>query len=192
MQSWQAYYEATKDLPHSPLLEMAVTCCLRGKQRALDLGAGAMRDSIYLMRQGFHVSAVDKNPPPIRLQELAQTERLVHVQSAFEGFDFPQGRFDLVNAQYALPFVPRRSFDRVWQKLVASLAPGGVFVGQMFGDRDEWSATESSMTFHSADAARADLKSLDLLSWREQEGKGHLASGKPKYWHAFHIIARKP
>ena len=47
-------------------------------------------------------------------------------------------RGGLVNARLALPFCPPAEFDGTWQRVVGSLAHGGRFCGQLFGERDGW------------------------------------------------------
>ncbi len=46
------------------------------------------------------------------------------------------------------------------------------------------------MTFHTSEDVRALLKDFDILILREDEGIGGSFSGS-KYWHIFHIVARK-
>src|SRR5436309_1397623 len=80
----------------------------------------------------------------------------------------PHPRADLVHAAWSLPFCPPASFPRLWDSIVAALRPGGVFAGQLFGDRDSWAA-EPDMTFHTEAQARAVLSPLETLVFREEE-----------------------
>src|SRR4051812_10504921 len=57
--SWDQFYDLTRSAPPWPLLQRAVRH-LEHKGDALDLGAGAGRDTIYLLEQGFNVTAVDR------------------------------------------------------------------------------------------------------------------------------------
>jgi len=74
------------------------------KGRALDLGAGAGRDTRYLLQQGFHVTAVDNDPQAVAMLRSFPEEKLQVVQAAFEDVAFET--YDLINAQFALPFFP--------------------------------------------------------------------------------------
>src|SRR5579885_3828650 len=90
MINWKEFYKFTKGQPPWSLLVKAVSIVSR-KENALELGSGAGRDTIYLLEQGFHVTAVDKDPDSMAiLQELPQ-QNLRLVQSGFEDFTFEPG-----------------------------------------------------------------------------------------------------
>lgn len=192
--SWEDFYRATQDSPHWPLLERAAALAPArpGGGRALDLGAGAGRDTRYLLERGFTVTAVDADPGSVaRLAALPQ-ERLRAVQSTFEDFALDTATYDLINAQFTLPFVPPAHFFTVFARIKAALVPGGVFAGQFFGVHDEWNMPGSGMTFLPRDEAEAQLGDLEVVEFRELEEDGSTAVGAAKHWHVFHILARKP
>lgn len=188
--NWADFYRATKDAPHWPLVERAVA--LHGAPgHALDLGCGAGRDTRYLLAQGWHVTAVDADPRAIaHLQPLA-TERLTLVQSAFEDFVYPPESYDLVSAQFALPFIPRRHFFAVFARLKQSLTSDGVFAGQFFGVHDEWNTPERDMTFLTREQVDELLGDLTVHELTEEDHIGPTATGTRKHWHVFHVLARK-
>src|SRR6266849_5994068 len=130
---WGRFYNFTRDSPPWPLLMRAASLAPR-QGRALDLGAGAGRDTRYLLEQGFRVTAVDADPRAVALLSALPQARLSVVQSSFEDFAF--AIYDLISAQFALPFIPRGRFADVFARLKAALAPGGVFAGQFFGVHD--------------------------------------------------------
>src|SRR3974377_937586 len=109
--NWGYFYSFTKNSPPWPLLVRAAALAPKGS-RALDLGAGAGRDTRYLLEQGFQVTAVDADPGAVALLSALPHERLRVVQSSFEGFPF--ATYDLISAQFTLPFVPRSSFAAVF------------------------------------------------------------------------------
>src|SRR5258706_15675273 len=63
---WGRFYGFTKDSPPWQLLVRAAALAPR-RGSALDLGAGAGRDTRYLLEQGFQVTAVDPHPPAVAL-----------------------------------------------------------------------------------------------------------------------------
>lgn len=186
---WGSFYRLTKDSPPWPLLLRAAGLA-PGKGRALDLGAGAGRDTRYLLEQGFEVTAVDADPRSVALLSALPQARLRVVQSSFE--DFTLATYDLISAQFALPFIPREHFADVFARLKAALALGGVFAGQFFGVRDQWNTPDRAMTFLTRVEAEALLSDLETIEFSEEDTDGHVADGSPKRWHVFHILARKP
>lgn len=186
MNKWEIYYKNTKNNPPSHLLTEAVPFVVN-KNQALDLGAGALNDSKYLLTSGFSVVAVDKE----KFSEQVSDEKYVFVQSLFKDYNFPEDAFDLINAQFSLPFNDKESFLVVWEKVINSLGPKGVFTGQLFGLRDEWNVPGSKLVFHSRDEVVGLLSNLDILKLEEIEEKGKIADGTFKHWHYFNIIACK-
>jgi tellurite methyltransferase len=187
---WADFYQATKDSPHWPLLERAAALA-GGAGHALDLGCGAGRDTRFLLANGWSVTAVDREPAAIALLGNLQQERLRAVCSSFEDFDYPPASYNLVSAQYALPFLAPPAFAGVFARIERSLAPGGVFAGQFFGPRDEWNKPENSMTFLAREQVEALLAGLTVHELMEEDRPGTTASGASKHWHVFHVLAQR-
>lgn len=186
---WGRFYGFTKDSPPWPLLIRAAALAPKGG-RALDLGAGAGRDTRYLLEHGFQVTAVDAEPGAAALLATLPPDHLQVVQSSFEDFAF--ATYDLINAQFTLPFMPKERFATVFGRLKAALAPGGVFAGQFFGVHDEYNNTERVMTFLTRAEAENLLSDLEVIEFAEEDADGQKADGSPKHWHLFHILARRP
>ena len=108
--TWKNYFNNTKNQPSRPLLVKAVTF-VKSKDQALDLGAGALMDSIYLLSQGFsHITALDKEPVAKEIADNLPKDRFSYIISPFESYDFPKDKFDLINAQYSLLFINPSDF----------------------------------------------------------------------------------
>jgi SAM-dependent methyltransferase len=186
---WETFYSFTKNSPPWALLVRAVTFLPR-KGHALDLGAGAGRDTRYLLQQGFHVTAVDSDPHAIAMLRSSPQENLQVVKASFEDFAFET--YDLINAQFALPFLPQRLFHEVFDRVKQAVRPGGIFVGQFFGIHDQWNTPDHDMTFLTREQVEATLKGMDIIELNEEDMDGHIADGSPKHWHTYHIMARRP
>jgi len=190
---WTSYYEAVDGRePREFLIEALAAVGDVGS--AIDLGCGDGTETAELLRRGWRVLAIDAEPDGVRrLRQrvpVADAARLEARVVRFEDLG-PLPGADLVHAAWSLPFCSPASFPRLWASIVAALRPGGVFAGQLFGNRDSWAA-EPDMTFHTEAAARAVLSPLETLVLREEENDGEDALGNPKHWHAFHVIARSP
>ncbi|MEU9603214.1 class I SAM-dependent methyltransferase [Streptomyces sp. NPDC048057] len=109
---------------------------------ALDLGCGPGGDTLWLARQGWNVTAVDISAVATeRVAELARGAGLggrVSTEAHDLGESFPEGRYDLVSAQYLqTPY----DFDRAGTLRAAarSLNPGGRLLVVDHGSTAPWS-----------------------------------------------------
>lgn len=157
---------------------------------ALDVGAGGGRDTTHLLRNGWRVTAVDASPYAMAaLRRMPRQRQLQVVVTAFEKFEPTE--YDLVNAQFSLPFIPPAHFNATVRRLRDSLRPGGIMAATFFGEHDEWNVAGTELTF----STRADIEYIfrgwDLVELTETDEDGHTADGTPKHWHVFHVIARR-
>lgn len=188
---WPGYFQATKNGPPRPLLVKALGY-FKERNSALDLGAGAMNESRYLFEQGFSkVVAVDSEPKFFEFCEKLKSHNLTCIVSTFDKFNFPKEEYDLVNAQFALPFNPPETFGEVFSRIRESIRKGGIFAGQLFGIRDEWNKQGTGMTFHTKQEAEELFGEMDIIELEEVEKDDKTALGPAKKWHIFHVIARK-
>ena len=64
-------------------------------------------------------------------------------------------------------------------------------MGQLFGKNDDWNTKESLLVFHDKSEVLRLFKNFQILEFVEEEKEGMTAAGIPKFWHVFHVIARK-
>ena len=186
----EEYYKNTSNLPPSPPLVKALAYLESDGKTALDLGCGAGRDTKLLIEKGFQVTAVDSEASSKKyIDQLKPLGNLTYTISTFENFNYQ--RYDLINARYSLPFNPSSSFPSVINKILKSLKPGGIFVGQFFGIHDDWNVPASSMTFLEKQDVLTYLNSLEVITFDEKDEDGFLANGSTKHWHVFDVIARR-
>ena len=155
--------------------------------KTLDLGAGALVDSKFLLESKFkEVIAVDMVQPPVLLEDSA----FQFIRATFAEYNFPYSKFDLVNANLSLPFAPPETFSGLWENIKKTLSPGGVFCGQLFGVNDDW-RDNPEMNFHTQEGVQELLRGVEVLKLEEIERDAPLALGGSKHWHIFAIIYRK-
>lgn len=187
--NWTSYHEKTRAEPPSKNLAVAMEF-VRERTAALDIGAGSLKDSTFLVESGFkEVVAMDQQPYTTGLPEEV-ANKITVVTSTFETYDFPQNHFDIASAQFSLPFTSPEHFQHVFDSLTDSLVEGGIFAAQFFGTKDSW-ADRTDMTFHTAAEIEALLTSYDVLARREVDEDGLARSGELKHWHVFNIVARR-
>jgi len=159
---------------------------------AIDLGCGAGRDTLYLLRRGWKVLAIDNQREAIRrIRSIVSPKDRARLRTriaSFERTSLP--KCDLVNASYSLPFCTPKRFRSVWRKIVTSIRPGGRFAGHFFGINDEW-ASLSDMTFHSRRQTASLLRNFRIEKFQEKEWEGTTSSGRKKRWHVISVVAQK-
>ena len=188
--TWQNFFEETKNKPPRPLLIKALSF-VKDRNTALDFGAGALNDSMYLLSEEFKkVIALDRLSISAKQLDGIPAGRLEYIISTFEDYKFPKNVYDLVNAQYSLPFIYREAFDNVLAEIFTSLKIGGIFTGQLFGDRDEWKGN-NRMVFHTRAQAEKLLSGMEVLQFVEEEQDRLIAGDKTKHAHIYHFIVRK-
>lgn len=197
-EDWPGYFDAVSGKPARETLRRALDL-FEGEgpsvepRLAVDLGAGEGRDTAELLRRGWRVEAIDAHPESVsRIRarpDLVGTERLATTVGTFEECFIP--RCSLVNASYALPFCEPSLFEGVWRKIRGAVVPWGRFAGQFFGDRDTW-ASIPGRTHVTEARARALLEGWVVEHFEVEESDKPDASGRPKHWHIFHIVARNP
>lgn len=186
--NWEQYYKNTEERPPRKLL-IETMPYVSSKDFALDLGAGALQDSKYLIENGFSkVIAIDSEKTVA--EQNIKNSKIEVVITPFESFNFPKNKFDLVNAQYSLPFTNPDKFYDVFQSIINSLKENGIFAGQLFGDRDDW-RKDTKMTFLTKEEVKKLFDGVEIIKLDEKEGAGKTATGKDKYWHIFDFIVKK-
>jgi tellurite methyltransferase len=106
---------------------------IRTGDRILDAGCGSGRNLIYLLRQGFDVSAVDPNPYAVEeVRELARRlapalEPARFRQEPAEAMSFPDATFSVVISSAVLHFARDDAhFEAMVRGLWRVLASGGM------------------------------------------------------------------
>ncbi|HYE23140.1 MAG TPA: class I SAM-dependent methyltransferase [Candidatus Paceibacterota bacterium] len=194
MHNWPLYIQRTKTKEPSPLLKEALTHIVK-LQRALDLGAGGLADTRYLLERGFEsIDVVDIEPTVQEVaEELHDPEGVVKIHiCTFNNFEFKESAYDLVNAQNALPFAGPENIWQVMDLLEGSLKPGGVFCGTFFGPEEEWTRGSqiASLTLEQVQNF-FDNERWILHKIHEDRSVRKTAAGNEKQWHIFGVIATR-
>lgn len=191
---WSAYYDATAGRPPRQTLLWALERAeaQSTQRRAVDLGCGDGRDTIELLRRGWSVIAIDAEQIALaRLttrRDLPPAAKLTSRCGRFQDLVWPEA--DLINASFSLPLCPPQRFSELWKKIAGSLARGGYFAGQLYGEHDDW-ARDPALTIFAETGARALFADYAIERFDVEESDAVTPRGKPKHWHIFHVVARK-
>ena len=125
----------------STAAETLSTAAETGGLKALDLGAGAGRDSISLARAGYTVTAVDLSEMGLeRINQRATAagvgERVTTQAADVRNFDFETEKYDAIIATTVLDHIPAADAVVVWQKILRSLTSHGLLAVEVHSSED--------------------------------------------------------
>ena len=195
---WGRYYAVTVDRPSWETVRLAISlfaaddAAASRPRFAVDLGCGAGRDARELLRAGWRVLAVDREPSAIEVLEAAAPPELrpsLETRVAeLATFDLPA--CDLVNASLCLPFLAPDAFWPTWRRVLDALPVGGRVAAMLFGDMDA-SASDPTMTCVPPDRIRDSLTGFDLEHWSVTEEDRPTALGEMHHFHLIELVARR-
>jgi SAM-dependent methyltransferase len=136
---WAATFEANPDMygtdPSAPGLAAAQAFAAAGHRSVLDLGAGQGRDTLYLARQGLHVTALDIAPGTVEtISAKARAAGLASMVSVArhdmrQPLPLPD---DSIDASYSHMLfcmaLTTRELERLARELRRVLHPGGLVI----------------------------------------------------------------
>lgn len=159
---------------------------------AVELGCGAGRDTECLIKNGWNILAIDKEDVESKIREKLNEKEL-------KKFGFLKQRFEylklennnLLVANFSLSFCNKNNFKELWNKINDSILKKGYFVGNFFGNNDEWKSTKEEMTFLTKEQVIELFKGFEIIEFKEVEKDDFTGLGKMKHWHIFNVIAKK-
>ena len=159
---------------------------------AVELGCGAGRDTVYLIRKGWNVLSIDREEVESRITANLNEEELKYFKFSKQKFeDIELEKNNLVVANFSLPFCNKNNFKELWNKISDSILKDGYFVGNFFGNKDEWKSTKEEMTFLTKKQVIELFKDFEIIEFKEVEKDDFTGLGKMKHWHIFNVIAKK-
>lgn len=193
MNDWKKYIINTRDSKPRPLTVEGLGYQTETGQ-ALDLGAGNLNDTRFLVEKGFSVTAVDNEPFVAELANELNLSNIHIVISTFSQYQFPVEYFDFVTSQLSLCFQSQEDFDAVFPKIISSMKSRAVFAFDLFGINDDWNKENlTGRIFFTDDQVVQLLHREDLVVIKNEtkEWDGSTAAGTQKHWHTFQVIVRK-
>lgn len=187
----EKYYNNTANLMPSYTVKKFIKMNVK-PENAVELGCGAGRDTVYLIRNGWNVLAIDRENVESRIVEKLSKEELKKLKFSRQKFEnIELEKNNLVVANFSLPFCNKVNFEDLWNKINNSLLEDGYFVGNFFGVNDEWKKTKEEMTFLTKEQVIELFKDFEIIEFKEVEKDDFTGMGKIKHWHIFNVIARK-
>lgn len=192
MKDTKKYYEVTKESRPHKLTQKFINMKII-PDKAIDLGCGAGRDTVYLIKNGWKVLAIDKENSKEYIDlKLNEEERK---SFKFQCQDFENIKLEkvkLIVANFSIPFCSKDKFEDLWNSITQNIIQNGYFVGNFFGLKDSWADNKNKKIFLSKDEVlKLFESSFEIIDFQEIEKDGETALNGVKHWHIYNIIARK-
>ena len=192
---YSAYYARTRDRPpRATLLRALDAFAAEGRSPLLiaDLGCGTGRDGLEMLRRGHRVVAVDREEAALKafLGRVPQAwrSRLHLVCADLRSWIPPPA--DLVNASFVLFTLEREEAALLLARVRRALSPGGRFAGHLLGPGDSWVREGRCFGVERGELA-AWFSGMELEWLEEERCRAVTPRGRFKWWHLWHIVARK-
>lgn len=190
MRNIEKYYDNTKNAAPNYTVKEFIKLNVR-PGNAVELGCGAGRDTVYLIKNGWNVLAIDKENVESRIVEKLSKDELKKFKFSKQKFECIElEKNDLIVANFSLSFCNKNDFEKLWNKIRNSILNDGYFVGNFFWDNDEWKNIKEEMTFLTKNQTIQLFKDFEIIKFKEVEKDGLTGLGKIKHWHIFNVIAK--
>lgn len=171
----ESYYSEKYGLTatHSDVVN-AATIVPPGK--ALDLGCGGGRNSLYLNQKGFDVTAWDKNPMSIaKLNRIIETEGLSNIVTAEVNlneltFD---GEYDFILSTVVMMFLERSTIPGLIANMQRCTKPGGYNLIVAAMDTEDFPCTVGFPFAFKEGELRNYYEGWELVKYNEDVGQLH-------------------
>ncbi len=126
------YYENTKNaLPH-PMVKKFIDMNIKPKN-AIDLGCGAGRDTIYLIKNSWEVLSIDRENTKEIISSKLDSEEIKRFRFNVQNFeDIELEKNNLLVANFSIPFCNKDYFNEFWDKITDSILKDRIFCWKLF------------------------------------------------------------
>lgn len=117
----EKFYENTKNaMPHDNIKKFIEMNTRNGN--AIDLGCGAGRDTIFLIKNNWNVIAIDREDTKDIIEVCLNAEELKKFKFVKQDFENIQlDKNDLIVSNFSIPFCNKNHFNNFWLKIVNSI-----------------------------------------------------------------------
>lgn len=158
---------------------------LMSGKSATDLGCGAGNDTLFLLNNGFNVTAIDREEEVENILETRyHGNNLNIIIDDFSKIKLPNT--DLLLANFSLLF--SENLDKTMYNVLSSLNSNGFFVGNIIGKEDDWASIRTSTT---KEELLEYFIGYDIMYFSEEKYYKDSFNEKNKFWHMYTIIAKK-
>lgn len=132
MKKIEKYYESTADANPNYIVKKFIELKIE-PGNAVELGCGAGRDTIYLIKNGWNVLAIDREDTKELISRKLDNEELKRFEFCCENFENVELRKNtLFVANFSIPFCDKNNFHVLWEKISDSILKERIFCRELF------------------------------------------------------------
>lgn len=132
MEDIKKYYENTEDAMPHPMVKKIIDMNIK-PGNAIDLGCGAGRDTVYLIKNGWKVLSIDREDTKEIISSKLDNEEIKRFR--FDNHNFENIELEknnLLVANFSIPFCQKDYFNEFWNKITDSILKERIFCGKLF------------------------------------------------------------
>lgn len=132
MNNMKKYYKNTENALPNIIIRKFIEMKIK-PSNAIDLGCGAGRDTIYLIKNGWDVLSIDKEDTGESVSSKLNEEeikRFRFVRQDFENIELEKN--NLLVANFSIPFCKKDCFNELWNKITNSILKERILCGKFF------------------------------------------------------------
>ena len=122
MEKIEEYYKKTENSKPNFLIKKLINNVEIKQKNAVELGCGTGRDTLYLIKNGFKVLAIDKEDTSKIISKKLNSEELKRFRfkcQAFEDLEIEEN--NLLVANFSIPFCNKNYFKSFWNRIDRSM-----------------------------------------------------------------------
>ncbi len=126
------FYQKTQNAPPHENIKKFINLINPTPGTAIDLGCGAGRDTIYLLKNNWKVIAIDNQNTQNIIKEQLTPKELQRFKFILQ--DFQNLKLDpnnLIIANYSIPFCNKNYFTHFWSQITKSISHNRIFCRQL-------------------------------------------------------------
>ena len=123
------YYENTENALPNSIVKQFIEMNIK-PQKAIDLGCGTGRDTIYLIKNGWEVLSIDREDTRKFILNKLDDEGIKKFRFEIQNFEnIKLEKNNLLVANFSIPFCDKDGFDEFWIKITDSILKERIFCG---------------------------------------------------------------
>jgi len=167
----------------------------------LDLGCGQGRDSLFMLKNGFRVDAVDNSQEGInKIKKFIKTNNLPVANinlfySDVRNFNILKNKYDIINAFNSLQFLPKKEVQEMIENIKSNIKDKGYVIISGFTTYDPLykKINNEKRCFFKPQELKNIFFDFHIIEYKEKiiEDKGHPGSPEPHQHGIVQLIAQK-